>query len=108
MKSYRSLKKAVLLSASMLIGVTAANAHTTNLSTSIIDSCDNVTKFAKNLDHNNANVSDAEMKSYIDARVACEVQHQDQHLQSEKDFVNKYGRDRDRSPQVILKDSIKN
>ena len=108
MKNYSSLKKAVLLSASMLIGVTAANAHTTNLSTSIIDSCDNVTKFAKNLDHNNANVSDAEMKSYIDARVACEVQHQDQHLQAEKDFVNKYGRDRDRSPQVILKDSIKN
>lgn len=108
MKNYSSLKKAVLLSASMLIGISAANAHTTNLSTSIIDNCDNLTTFARNLDHNNANVSDAEMKSYIDARVACEVQHQDQHLQSEKDFVNKYGRDRDRSPQVILKDSIKN
>ena len=30
MKSFRSVKKVVLLSASMLIGISAANAHTTN------------------------------------------------------------------------------
>ena len=46
MKSYRSFKK-VVLSASMLIGISAANAHTTNLSTSIIDNCDNLTTFAE-------------------------------------------------------------
>ncbi|MEK6199235.1 MAG: hypothetical protein N2B60_03310 [Psychrobacter sp.] len=86
-----SLKNAALLSLSMLIGMSAANAHTTNLSTSIIDNCDAVTEFAKNADHNDAKISDTQMKSYIDARVACEVQHQDQHLQSEKQFVNKYG-----------------
>lgn len=90
MKNY-GLKSAALLSLSMLIGMSAANAHTTNLSTSIIENCDAVTEFAKNADHNDAKISDAQMKSYIDARVACEVQHQDQHLQSEKHFVNKYG-----------------
>jgi len=90
MKNY-GLKNAALLSLSMLIGMSAANAHTTNLSTSIIDNCDAVTEFAKNADHNDAKISDAQMKNYIDARVACEVQHQDQHLQSEKHFVNKYG-----------------
>lgn len=81
------IQKVVLLSASMLIGISAANAHTTNLSTSIIDNCDNLTTFARNLDHNNAQMSDAQMKSYVDARVACEVQHQNQHLQSEKYFI---------------------
>ncbi|AMN67006.1 hypothetical protein [Psychrobacter sp. P11G5] len=90
MKNY-GLKNAALLSLSMLIGMSAANAHTTNLSTSIIENCDAVTEFAKNADHNDAKISDAQMKNYIDARVACEVQHQDQHLQSEKHFVNKYG-----------------
>ena len=102
MKSYRSFKKVVLLSASMLIGISAANAHTTNLSTSITDNCDNLTTFARNLDHNNAQMSDAQMKSYVDARVACQVQHQDQHLQSEKYFVKKYGSDRDRNADAIL------
>ncbi len=91
MESYGSFKKVVLLSVSMLIGMSAANAHTTNLSTSIIDNCDSITQFARNLDHNDAQISDTQMKSYVDARVACEVQHQDQHLQSEKYFINKYG-----------------
>tara|TARA_R100000935_G_scaffold92_3_gene283 strand:+ start:397 stop:693 length:297 start_codon:yes stop_codon:yes gene_type:complete len=95
MKNYGSLKKAALLSVSMsvsmLVGMSAANAHTTNLSTSIINNCDAVTEFAKNADHNDAKISDAQMKGYIDARVACQVQHQDQHLQSEKYFVKKYG-----------------
>ena len=102
MKSYGSFKKAVLLSASMLMGMSAAYAHTTNLSASVIDNCDNVTKFARNLDHNNAQISDAQMKSYVDARVACDVQHQDQHLQSEKYFVKKYGSDRDKNADAIL------
>ena len=91
MKNYGSLKKAVLLSVSMSVGMSAANAHTTNLSTSIINNCDAVTEFAKNADHNDAKISDAQMKGYIDARAACQVQHQDQHLQSEKYFVKKYG-----------------
>ena len=106
MKSYDSLKKAVLLSASMLIGITAANAHTTNLSTSIIDNCDNVTKFARNLDHNDAQITDAQKQRYVDARVACEVEHQDQHLQSEKYFIDKYGRDRDPNAASILKEYV--
>lgn len=97
MKNY-GLKSAALLSLSMtlsmLVGMSAANAHTTNLSTSIIDNCDAVTQFAKNADHNDAQMSGAQMKSYIDARVACQVQHQDQHLQAEKYFVKKYGSDK--------------
>ena len=95
MKNYSSLKKAALLSVSMsvsmLVGMSAANAHTTDLSASVLNDCDAVTEFAKNADHNDAKISDAQMKSYIDARVACQVQHQDQHLQSEKYFVKKYG-----------------
>lgn len=106
MKSYHSFKKVVLLSASMLIGMSAANAHTTNLSTSIIDNCDSVTKFARNLDHNNAQISDAQMQSYIDARIACQVQHQDQHLQSEKYFINKYGSQSNRSSDAILNEYV--
>ena len=106
MKSYSSFKKAALLSASILMGMSAANAHTTNLSTSIIDNCDNVTKFAKNLDHNNAQISDAQMKDYVDARVACAVEHQDQHLQSEKFFINKYGSQSNRSSEAILNEYI--
>lgn len=106
MKSYGSFKKAVLLSTSMLIDISAANAHTTNLSTSIIENCDAVTKFARNLDHNDADISDAEMKSYVDARVACAVEHQDQHLQSEKYFIKKYGSDRDRNAEAILKEYV--
>ena len=102
MKSYGSFKKVVLLSASMLMGMSVAHAHTTNLSASVIDNCDNVTKFARNLDHNNAQMSDSQMKSYVDARVACDVQHQDQHLQSEKYFVKKYGSDRDKNADAIL------
>ena len=106
MKSYGSLKKAVLLSTSMLIGISAANAHTTDLSTSIIDNCDAVTKFARNLDHNDAKISDAQMQRYVDARVACEVEHQDQHLQSEKYFIDKYGANRNRNSQSILKEYV--
>lgn len=106
MKSYRSFKKVVLLSASMLIGISAANAHTTNLDASVLGNCDNLTTFARNLDHNNAQMSDAQMKSYVDARVACQVQHQDQHLQSEKYFVKKYGSDRDSNAEAILNEYI--
>jgi len=106
MKSYRSLKKVVLLSASMLIGMSAANAHTTNLSTAIIDNCDNATKFARNLDHNDAQISDKQMKSYIDARVACQVQHQDQHLQAEKHFIKEYGSDRNSNADAILNEYV--
>jgi len=102
MKTYGSFKKVVLLSVSMLIGITTANAHTTDLSTSIINNCDAVTDFAKNLDHNKAQMSDAQTRSYNDARVACEVEHKDQHLQSEKYFVDKYGRDRDPNAASIL------
>ncbi|WP_261870752.1 hypothetical protein [Psychrobacter sp. JCM 18901] len=42
-------KKVVLLSVSVLIGTTTANAHTIDLSTSIINNCDAVTEFAKKL-----------------------------------------------------------
>ncbi|WP_435949443.1 hypothetical protein [Psychrobacter sp. DM8] len=102
MKNYGSFKKVLLLSASMFIGMSAANAHTTTLSTSIIDNCDNLTTFASNLDHNNAQISNAQMKSYIDARVACAVEHEDQHLQSEKYFIDKYGRgSNSRAPSML-------
>ncbi|MGE6442430.1 hypothetical protein ACQKC9_12805 [Psychrobacter sp. NPDC078409] len=94
MKIHGSFKKVALLSVSVLIGTTTANAHTTDLSTSIINNCDAVTEFAKNLDHNDAQLSNSQMKSYIDARVACEIEHKDQHLQSEKYFINKYGSDK--------------
>ena len=94
MKNYSSLKKAALLSVSMsvsmLVGMSAANAHTTNLDASVLNNCDALTSFAKNADHNDAQISSVQMKGYVDARVACQVQHQDQHLQSEKYFVKKY------------------
>jgi hypothetical protein len=51
-------------------------------------------------------MSDAQMKSYVDARVACQVQHQDQHLQSEKYFIKKYGSDRDRNADAILNEYV--
>lgn len=104
MKNYSSLKKAALLSVSMLIGMSAANAHTTNLDASVLNECDAVTKFAENANHNDAQISHAQMKSYIDARVACQVQHQDQHLQSEKYFINKYGSQSNRSSDAIIKE----
>ncbi len=94
MKNYSSLKKAALLSVSMsvsmLVGMSAANAHTTNLDASVLNNCDALTSFAKNADHNDAQISSAQTKGYVDARVACQVQHQDQHLQSEKYFVKNY------------------
>ncbi len=46
------------------------------------------------------------MKSYVDARVACQVQHQDQHLQSEKYFIKKYSSDRYRSADAILNEYV--
>lgn len=67
----------------------AANAHTTNLDASVLGNCDALTSFARNADHNDAQISSAQMKGYVDARVACQVQHQDQHLQSEKYFLKK-------------------
>lgn len=106
MKSYHSLKNIALLSLSMLIGVSAANAHTTSLDASILNNCDALTSFARNADHNEAQISNTQKKNYIDARVACQVQHQDQHLQSEKYFVKEYGRDRDKNAATILKEYI--
>lgn len=106
MKKYSTLKKAALLSASMLVGMSAANAHTTNLDASVLSNCDAVTSFAKNADHNDAQISSAQMKGYVDARVACQVQHQDQHLQSEKYFVKKYGSDRDSNAEAILNEYV--
>ena len=102
MKSYSSLKNIALLSFSVLIGMSTANAHTTNLDASILNNCDALTSFARNADHNDAQISSSKMKSYVDARVACQVQHQDQHLQSEKYFVKQYGSDRDRDAEAIL------
>ena len=106
MKNYSSLKKAALLSVSMLVGMSAANAHIMSLDASILSDCDAVTSFTKSLDHNDAQISSAQMKGYVDARVACQVQHQDQHLQSEKYFVKKYGSDRDRNAEAILNEYI--
>lgn len=106
MKNYGSLKKAALLSISMLIGATSANAHTTNLDASVLNSCDAVTSFARNADHNDAQISNNQMKSYVDARVACQVQHQDQHLQSAKYFVKQYGSDRDKNAEAILNEYV--
>ena len=106
MKNYSSLKKAALLSVSMLVGMSAANAHTTNLDASVLGNCDALTSFARNADHNDAQMSKEQKKSYVDARVACQVQHQDQHLQSEKYFVKKYGRDRDTNAEAILNEYI--
>jgi hypothetical protein len=51
-------------------------------------------------------MSEEQKKSYVDARVACQVQHQDQHLQSEKYFLKKYGRDRDTNAEAILNEYI--
>lgn len=90
MKKYSKSTKAALLSVSMLVGMSAANAHTENLDASVVSNCDAVTTFAKNADHNDVQMSDAQMKVFVDARVACQVQHQDQHLQSEKYFVKNY------------------
>ncbi|MBP2280882.1 hypothetical protein H4W00_001695 [Psychrobacter sp. PL19] len=106
MKSYSSLKNVALLSFFVLIGISAANAHTTNLDASVLNNCDAVTSFARNVDHNDAQISDKQMKSYVDARVACQVQHQDQHLQSEKYFVKKYGSDRDSNAEAILNEYV--
>ncbi len=106
MKSYHSLRNVALLSFSVLIGMSTANAHTTDLDASILNNCDALTSFAKNADHNDAQISSSEMKGYVDARVACQVQHQDQHLQSEKYFVKKYGSDRDSNAEAILNEYV--
>lgn len=84
----------------------AANAHTTNLDASVLGNCDALTSFARNADHNDAQISSAQMKGYVDARVAYQVQHQDQHLQSEKYFLKKYGSDRDTNAEAILNEYI--
>ncbi|WP_290003652.1 hypothetical protein [Faucicola atlantae] len=84
----------------------AVNAHTTNLDASVLGNCDALTSFARNADHNDAQISSAQMKGYVDARVACQVQHQDQHLQSEKYFLKKYGSDRDTNAEAILNEYI--
>lgn len=75
----------------MLLGMSAANAHITNLDGSVLSNSDAVTNFVKNLVHNDGQISSAQMKDYVDARVACQVQYQDKYLQSEKYFVKKYG-----------------
>lgn len=105
MKNYGSFKKAVLLSASMLMGISVANAHTTPLTATVLNDCDSMTQFAKNAEHNDAQVSNKQMKSYVDARIACQIQHQDQHVQSDKYFVNEYGSERDQQSRITPKDS---
>lgn len=45
-----------------------------------MNNCDAVTDFAKNLDPNDAQLSSAQMKGYVDARVAREIEHKEQHL----------------------------
>lgn len=62
MKNYSSLKKAALLSVSMLVGMSAANAHTTNLDASVLGNCDALTSFARNANHNDAQMSKEQRK----------------------------------------------
>ena len=69
MKSYDLLKKVALLSVSVLIGMSAANAHTTNLDASILNNCDALTNFARKANHNDAQPSNTNKKNYIEARL---------------------------------------
>lgn len=106
MKTYHLLTSTILLSLTMFIGLTTANAHTTELTASTLTNCDSLTKFARNLNHNDSQMSDVQTQEYANARVKCQVQHQDQHLQSEKYFVKKYGSDRDIDAATILEQYV--
>ena len=68
----------------------------------ILNNPEKLTQFARNLDHNDVKLSDAQMQSYVYARMKTQVQHDDQYLQAEKNFVQKYGKDRDENADVIL------
>lgn len=102
MKKHNAISAIILLTVSAFTGVSAANAHSTPLTAAILNNPDKLTQFARNLDHNDVKLSDAQMQSYVYARMKKQVQHDDQHLQAEKNFVQKYGKDRDENADVIL------
>lgn len=102
MKKHNAISTIILLTVSAFTGVSAANAHSTPLTAAILNNPDKLTQFARNLDHNDVKLSDAQMQSYVYARMKTQVQHDDQHLQAEKNFVQKYGKDRDENTDVIL------
>lgn len=102
MKKQNVISAIILATVSAFAGVSVANAHSTPLSAQILNNPDKLTQFARNLDHNDAKLSDAQMQSYVYARMKAQVQHDDQHLQAEKNFVQKYGKDRDVNADVIL------
>lgn len=102
MKKQNVIRAIILATVSAFAGVSVANAHSTPLSAQILNNPDKLTQFARNLDHNDAKLSDAQMQSYVYARMKAQVQHDDQHLQAEKNFVQKYGKDRDVNADVIL------
>lgn len=102
MKKQNVIRAVILATVSAFAGVSVANAHSTPLSAQILNNPDKLTQFARNLDHNDAKLSDAQMQSYVYARMKAQVQHDDQHLQAEKNFVQKYGKDRDVNADVIL------
>lgn len=102
MKKHNAISTIILLTVSAFTGVSAANAHSTPLTAAILNNPDKLTQFARNLDHNDVKLSDAQMQSYVYARMKTQVQHDDQHLQAEKNFVQKYGKDRDENADVIL------
>lgn len=102
MKKQNVIRAIILATVSAFAGVSVANAHSTPLSAQILNNPNKLTQFARNLDHNDAKLSDAQMQSYVYARMKAQVQHDDQHLQAEKNFVQKYGKDRDVNADVIL------
>lgn len=102
MKKHNVISAIILATVSAFAGVSTANAHSTPLSAEILNNPEKLTQFARNLDHNDAKLSDAQMQSYVYARMKAQVQHDDQHLQTEKNFVQKYGKDRDVNANVIL------
>ena len=102
MKKHNVISAIILLTVSAFTGVSAANANSTPLTAAILNNPDKLTQFARNLDHNDVKLSDAQMQSYVYARMKTQVQHDDQHLQAEKNFVQKYGKDRDENADVIL------
>ena len=102
MKKHNVISAIILLTVSAFTGVSADNAHSTPLTAAILNNPDKLTQFARNLDHNDVKLSDAQMQSYVYARMKTQVQHDDQYLQAEKNFVQKYGKDRDENADVIL------
>ena len=102
MKKHNVISAIILLTVSAFTGVSSANAHSTPLTAEILNNPEKLTQFARNLDHNDVKLSDAQMQSYVYARMKTQVQHDDQYLQAEKNFVQKYGKDRDENADVIL------